>query len=119
MIYRTTKTLALILFGLSLFSCAAAQKMEKKTPDRFSVDADALMEDLEFLSSDEMKGRRTGTPESRKAARYVAKRFEESGITAFEGGYLDAFKFETKRKKKYEGENVIGLIKGRSKPESY
>lgn len=119
MIYRTTKSLMLIFFGLSLFSCATAQKMEKKTADRFSIEADVLMEDLEFLSSDEMKGRRTGTPESRKAARYVVKRFEQSGITAFDGGYLDAFKFETKTNKKFEGENVLGFIKGRSKPESY
>lgn len=48
-------------------------------PQNFS--AEALRKHVEFLASDEMKGRLTGTPEARKAAEYIASEFHKYGLT--------------------------------------
>jgi len=42
---------------------------------------DGLTHHLNYLASDEMKGRKTGTPETQKAAEYICKQFEEMGFT--------------------------------------
>ena len=46
-----------------------------------------------FLASDELKGRKPGTPEIDKAAEFIAKEFKTSGLKYFEGlsGYLQSF----------------------------
>lgn len=38
---------------------------------------------VEFLASDSLKGRATGTPECREAAEYIAKQFAQSGLAPF------------------------------------
>ncbi|RMF29960.1 MAG: M28 family peptidase [Bacteroidetes bacterium] len=47
------------------------------------------------MASDELKGRRTGTEENRRAARFLAGRFEEFGLLELEGapGYLQPLPF--------------------------
>lgn len=43
------------------------------------------------LASDEMKGRRTGSPEIDKAANFIADEFEKAGLQPIEGSYLQEF----------------------------
>src|SRR5579884_3197605 len=51
---------------------------------------------VEPLASDQMQGRRTGSPEHRKAAEYVAAQFEKDGLKpAGEQGYIQPVKFKT------------------------
>lgn len=47
---------------------------------KHETDSEAWWKHVEFLASDELKGRNTGTPEHRKAAEYVAKEFENAGL---------------------------------------
>ena len=42
--------------------------------------ADRMMEDIQYLASEDMKGRGTGTPELDRAAEYIARQFEEAGL---------------------------------------
>jgi len=50
-----------------------------KTED-IKPDGHKALEHVNFLASDEFKGRHSGTPEYRKAAEYVAAKFKECGL---------------------------------------
>src|SRR5579862_7087650 len=52
---------------------------------------------IQFLASDDMRGRDTGSPEFRKATEYVAGRFEKLGLKpAGTSAYFQPIKFETR-----------------------
>ena len=82
-----------------------------------------IKEDVTFLASDELEGRQTGTEGEKKAADYIAKRFEELGLTK-KGtkGFLQPFtfkpktnphdevKFDVNRGGTITGNNIIGFI---------
>src|SRR6516164_3099717 len=52
---------------------------------------------VEFLASDKLEGRNTGSEGHRKAAEYVAGQFERDGLKpAGEQGYIQPVKFVTK-----------------------
>lgn len=85
------------LFG-GLFG--GPQKLSAETPDVSTIKAKAAVEsrqriasDLEYLSSDELKGRDTGSPGIDKAAEYIATRFESLGfnVALFDGGPFQEF----------------------------
>src|ERR1700679_1170691 len=51
---------------------------------------------VEFLASDKLEGRNTGSPGHKKAAEYVAAQFEKDGLKpAGEQGYIQPVKFKT------------------------
>jgi len=45
-----------------------------------AINESHIRKDVEFLASDAMKGRMTGTPEARKAAEYIAAEFKNAGL---------------------------------------
>ncbi len=55
------------------------------------------MEDVVFLSRDEMQGRASGSPELELAAEYIAERFREAGLTPAgdDGSYFQSFEVTT------------------------
>ncbi|MEQ8324084.1 MAG: M20/M25/M40 family metallo-hydrolase [Vicingaceae bacterium] len=79
-----------------------------------------IRKDVEYLASDNLKGREAGTKEERKAAAYIAKRFEKIGLTPLgdDGDYLQEFSFPKVRdphtgvesEERSEGVNVVGYI---------
>jgi len=82
-----------------------------------------MIEVVNYLSSDELKGRETGTKEEKKAAKYLAKQFEMIGLEAKgEKGYYQDFTYTPKpnshkapseQNKNYDpitGRNVIGYV---------
>ena len=79
---------ALILPSVAALVFAAA---------KYETDSQAWWKHIEYLASDEMNGRNTGSPEHRKAAQYVAAEFEKAGLKP--GGtaaYLQPVKFVSK-----------------------
>ena len=71
---------------------------------------DRLKADVTFLASDEMKGRRAGSPEAEKAARWMAEQFETIGLQkGAPDGYLQPFKIKQDGS---NGFNVVGLLEG-------
>src|SRR6516164_11382073 len=51
---------------------------------------------VEFLASDKLEGRNTGSEGHRKAAEYVASQFDRDGLRpAGERGYIQSVKFRT------------------------
>ncbi|MEZ5366875.1 MAG: M28 family metallopeptidase [Bryobacterales bacterium] len=65
---------------------------------------------IEFLASDDMKGRETGSPEHHKAAEYVAGQFQELGLKeAGTSGYLQPLDLVTRRL--IEDESSLSLVR--------
>lgn len=108
--------LSTLLFSIVLFAKPLVEQGEIASK---TIDAKRLIEDIKYLSSDEMKGRDTGSPESETARKYILRRFKESGVNPFEGKYLQEFSFADRSENKFSGANVIGMIKGKFEPGKY
>ena len=98
--------LVVMLCTSSMFS----QKISKKT----------VKKHLYTLASDEMEGRKAGTPGIEKAAQYIENEFDKIGLTVFN----EAEDFRQRFSKTIKGEdldlfNVIGVLKGKSKKDEY
>jgi len=66
---------------------------------------------VEFLASDRMKGRETGSPEHREAAEYVARQFKEAGLTpAGTHDYFQPVPFKSRRI--VEERSSLALVRG-------
>ncbi|MCB1026026.1 MAG: M28 family peptidase [Acidobacteria bacterium] len=120
--FRNIHTVFPVLLLTTLFFSIALLATPPVTQDEIkskTIDARRLLEDIKFLSSDEMRGRDTGSPESKTARSYILKRFKESGVKAIGDNYLQEFSFADRRDKKYNGVNVIGKIAGKTEPGKY
>ncbi|MCX7548789.1 M28 family peptidase [Xanthomarina sp. F1114] len=83
----STKYSIIIIFLLLLNSC----KKETSIPEI------SIQEDVAFLADDALEGRQTGTVGEQKAAKYIAKRFEDLGLQAKgTDGYFQTFTFKPK-----------------------
>ena len=80
----------ILLFVLIISTFVAAQK----NPDNPKITSEEIKEHLEFLASDAMKGRFSGSPEERKAGNYIMEDFKRHGLKpAFNGSYFQEFPF--------------------------
>lgn len=72
-----------------------------------------LMAHIRFLASDELKGRKTGEPETKIAARYIAEQFRAAGLQNFNtvDDYMQPTEFVIHNERKMCN-NVIGFIEG-------
>lgn len=105
------------LCSLLLVSCGQTKEVSGESTSVESVvlktsPKDAILEKevsaaLEYLSSDELEGRKTGTPGIEKAARYIENVLETNGIKPFFKTYRDTFEV-----KGVTGYNVVGMIEG-------
>jgi len=60
------------------------------------IDPKRYLEDVKYLSSEQMKGRGAGTPELDMAAQYLAREFGKAGLKPVGGSdYLQAFRVTT------------------------
>jgi len=84
-----------------------------------AVDSAQLIRDISVLAADSMEGRRTGTPGSERARRYLRARFAEIGLTPFGSGYEQPFTFTGRDGTGYAGTNVVGYVRGTEYPDRY
>ena len=116
--FLTSFVVAILMFALG----ASAQKQmpEKKGKDKHKgIDSTQLLKDVKYLSSDELQGRESGTPENRIARQYVLERFIKLRVPSIGRTHLQEFTFETRAKKKIEAANVIGYVRGKKNPKKY
>lgn len=84
------------------------------------VDSSQVMEDLKYLASDELEGRRSGEKGSDLAREYIVTRFGKLGLKKFNDSYAQPFSFYKRLPKKvYDCNNLIGKINGTKYPEKY
>ena len=88
----------------------------------FFIDSTTVRRHLYTLASDDMEGRKSGTPGIEKAAKYIESEFKRIGLTTFEGleTYRQTFNFTPRRaKEEITSANIIGMLEGKSKKEEY
>jgi len=84
------------------------------------IDAERMVDDLRFLASDELAGRRVGTQGNARAREYILAAFREIGLEPIGDGYTWEFTFVGRRDSvEYRGTNVVGMIRGTEHPERY
>jgi hypothetical protein len=91
-----------------------------RTQAQHIVEPPRLLDDIQFLTDDRLKGRATGSPGADSAAAYLARRFSEVGLQPAAGGWFQSFTLgrdaPTARPGKAAGvigKNVIGILPGR------
>lgn len=74
---------------------SAAQPVAAPVPAALSPAAARVQADVAFLASDDLKGRRAGTPEADRAAAWVADQFKKIGLSPAgpSGAWLQPFDF--------------------------
>lgn len=80
---------------------------------------DSIKRILGILSSDELKGRLTGSEEINIAAHFIAREFEKAGVSPVAGnrGYFSDFSFVSSSQQYIEGVNIVAALPGKSKKE--
>jgi hypothetical protein len=76
-----------------------------------------MIEHINYLASDEMKGRELGSPELEEAANYIAAKFLEYGLLpgSDDGTFFQSFNKTFHGKGNLDIKNVIGIIPGTNK----
>ncbi|HYK76837.1 MAG TPA: M28 family peptidase [Daejeonella sp.] len=73
-----------------------------------------LLTDIEVLSSDVYKGRKTGTKENQMAADYIIKRFKEIGVKPYKNNFKQSFIAKNRKGEDLQGYNLVGYVKGKT-----
>ncbi|HKD79780.1 MAG TPA: M20/M25/M40 family metallo-hydrolase [Candidatus Angelobacter sp.] len=108
---RIRNSLLLFFIALSLALPLPAQQATVR-------DADEIRGAMEFLASDALQGRGSGTHDELLAATYLASELRQIGIEPLgdDGGYIQnvsgEFNFFREGKKQWNTRNVIGVIRG-------
>jgi len=80
-----------------------------------SIDEKALLKNLKHLSSDEMRGRQTGSEENKTAREFLLDQFKAMELETHYADFQQEFSFESRREgKQIHGVNVEGFIAGKS-----
>ncbi|MFO7719452.1 MAG: M20/M25/M40 family metallo-hydrolase [Gillisia sp.] len=113
-IYKIGVFAALIAFGACNSSknsnsehVIIAENMSSATLLDITISEASVQEKLEFLASDELRGRETGTEGIDKAASYIEAYFKKNNIKPYYETYRDSFEVADRT-----GFNVIGFLEG-------
>lgn len=98
---------------LATLACFLASSCAVQKPEALIVKAD-VSRLVKTLSADDMEGRATFSPAIGRAADFIAAEFTQAGLDFFDGeeSYRQTFTKDGK-----ELFNVVGVLKGKSKPE--
>ena len=112
------------LLFISLIVLTSCSLFNKKKKDTAAVVIDSVMvrKHLYTLASDEMEGRRAGTPGIEKAANYIASEFKRIGLKSYADleNYKQTFTFKNRRTQEdITSSNVIGVLEGKSKKDEF
>lgn len=88
--------------------CLVGCKSSVKSPvENIQITVDHLKENVEFLASDALQGRNTGTEGIEKAAKFIENIFIEHNVMPYFETYRDSFSA-----KDVTGYNMVGYIEG-------
>ena len=111
MSYVLMKKLLSILIIVLVVSCAIKQKgndgAKGKSFEKITIDAQDIKTSMEYLASDELQGRETGSKGIEMAAVFIEDYFKKNGIKPYFETYRDSFMLGD-----IIGYNVVGMIEG-------
>lgn len=102
-----------------LFAAASCAPALRPLSGATHADSVAIRRDIEFLASDQLEGRLSGTPGNDSAAAYLARRYRSLGLAALTPGYLQPFDAlsaqdaHAGRTAPRPTQNVVALLRGR------
>lgn len=105
--------ISILVIALFLISCGT--KPSGKDGEPVTITQSSIQKSMEFLASDELNGRATGSPGIEKAAVYIENYLKENGIKPYFDTYRDDFEFVNERAanpKPIKGFNIVGVIEG-------
>ena len=115
---RSTLWLAILLMSAqAMGGCAAASRGASATAAR--PDSARVRRDIEYLASDALEGRGTGTPGNDSAAAFAARRFGSLGLRSFAPDYLQPFLARSAMLAHSSGlaavqtQNIVAMLPGR------
>lgn len=96
--------ITLFIFTLSLPTLSEAQK----------VNQDQLISDIQYLSSDELEGRKPMSEGNIKAQSFIKERFEKLGLSSQYDDFTQTFSFTNRRDGKIydKASNIVGFVPG-------
>ncbi|SEH86887.1 Peptidase family M28 [Paenimyroides aquimaris] len=97
----------LLLAAMSLVACKSVQNIDVSD---YQVKEADVAKTLQYLASDELEGRDSGSEGIEKAALYLQNQFKENGIKPYFSTY-----FDTLSNYKDVSYNVVGYIEGKDK----
>src|SRR4051812_37086183 len=87
-----TRALSLLSLGACAAVCAACASMPRASgPSVVAPDSARIRADVEYLASDALEGRGTGTPGLDSAGAYAARRYAALGLRPLAPGYLQPY----------------------------
>ncbi|NBC25551.1 MAG: M28 family peptidase [Bacteroidetes bacterium] len=109
---------ALLLTSLS--TCGEQTSDQRPAKDPLDIYEQSLL-DIQYLASDELRGRRTGTEGNRLAQIYIENRFKQEGLQMFGDSYRHPFdhSVESDQDEQTEAVNLIGYVEGTENPDRY
>lgn len=112
--------LPLLLILFICMSCAQTQEEMEPEIDLLPVYEQALL-DVQYLASDELEGRKTGTRGNERAQDYIEDRFESIDLQMFGDSYRHLFDHAKERtEEEITGAvNLIGYVNGSENTERY
>ena len=113
MIYKYSMVVMLLLF-----SCNTSKEVKQNSNSE--IKADYLKKVVNYLASDELKGRDTGSEGIKKAADFIIEEFKAIGVSPYFDGlgvnsYLNPFEVKNKNGNTLNGYNVVGYLEGTDK----
>ena len=112
--YRTSHLLTISL-ALATSACASAGG---RSSEPAHADSARIRADIEYLASDALEGRGTGTAGNDSAAAFAARRYGSLGLRAMSTGYLQPFTARpamgahTGTAAQYPTQNVVAYLQG-------
>lgn len=106
----------LIVFLIICFSCSIKKKADdgkngkagkSSNPKSVTISKTAIQKSIEYLASDELEGRATGSQGIEKAAVYIENFLKENDIKPYFETYRDSFNL-----KDIVGYNIVGVVDG-------
>lgn len=106
--------------ALFSYSCTLSQP---ETPERNTsiIDDTKLLDDLRYLSSDELEGRRTGTQGNKLAQQFIEEQFQEYDLKMVGDSYRHLFTHTNRRSGEVFNDaiNLFGYIEGSEHPDRF
>src|SRR5919106_1708048 len=90
MLNRLLVGLFIVLSGTASVSCGSVRVATSST-GATTADSARVRRDIEYLASDALEGRATGTPGNDSAAAFAAQRYASLQLRALSPGYLQPF----------------------------
>lgn len=110
-----------LVFSLFVLVGCSTSKVDLSKPVILNIDETALMNNLNYIASDEFKGRLVGSPESIKAQDFLIGELKKMGVAPYFQDYRQPFEMTRRNDtvNKIQATNIIGLIPGKTFKDQY